>query len=133
MNMVPTTTGAAKAVALVIPELQGKFHGYAIRVPTPTVSVVDFTVQFNKGTTVEEVNKALTDASQSEKMKGYLGVSTDPVVSTDFTGDTHSSIVDLPLTINMGDDFFKIVAWYDNEWGYATRVGDLISYMLKRM
>jgi glyceraldehyde 3-phosphate dehydrogenase len=133
MNMVPTTTGAAKAVALVIPELQGKFHGYAIRVPTPTVSVVDFTVQFNKGTTVEEVNKALTDASQSEKMKGYLGVSTDPVVSTDFTGDTHSSIVDLPLTINMGDDFFKIVAWYDNEWGYATRVGDLISYMLKKM
>jgi glyceraldehyde 3-phosphate dehydrogenase len=102
-------------------------------VPTPTVSVVDFTVQFNKGTTVEEVNKALTDASQSEKMKGYLGVSTDPVVSTDFTGDTHSSIVDLPLTINMGDDFFKIVAWYDNEWGYATRVGDLISYMLKKM
>lgn len=131
VNMVPTTTGAAKAVALVIPELKGKFHGYAIRVPTPTVSIVDFTAQFEKGTTVEEVNKALTAASQSEKMKGILGVSTDPVVSTDFIGSTYSSIADLPLTIQMGDDFFKIVSWYDNEWGYSVRVGDLISYMLK--
>ncbi len=131
INMVPTTTGAAKAVALVIPELKGKFHGYAIRVPTPTVSIVDFTAQFEKGTTVEEVNKALTAASQSEKMKGILGVSTDPVVSSDFIGSTYSSIADLPLTIQMGDDFFKIVSWYDNEWGYSVRVGDLISYMLK--
>lgn len=130
-NMIPTTTGAAKAVSLVIPELQGKFHGYAIRVPTATVSVVDFTALLKKSTTVEEVNKALTEASESEKMKGYLGVSTEPVVSTDFIGDTRSSIVDLPLTINMGDNFFKIVSWYDNEWGYSVRVGDLVSYMLK--
>lgn len=132
MNMVPTTTGAAKAVALVIPELKGKFDGFAIRVPTPTVSIVDFTVQVEKATTVEQINKALTEASQSEKMKGYLGVTTDPVVSTDFAGDTRSSIVDLSLTIAMGDNFFKIVSWYDNEWGYSVRVGDLISYMLKK-
>lgn len=131
-NMIPTTTGAAKAVSLVIPELKGKFHGYAIRVPTPTVSVVDFTALLKKGTTVEEINKALVDASESEKMKGYLGVSTEPVASTDFVGDTRSSIVDLPLTINMGDNFFKIVSWYDNEWGYSVRIGDLVSYMLKQ-
>jgi glyceraldehyde 3-phosphate dehydrogenase len=132
MNMVPTTTGAAKAVALVIPELKGKFDGFAIRVPTPTVSIVDFAVQVEKATTVEQINKALTEASQSEKMKGYLGVTNDPVVSTDFAGDTRSSIVDLSLTIAMGDNFFKIVSWYDNEWGYSVRVGDLISYMLKK-
>jgi glyceraldehyde 3-phosphate dehydrogenase len=132
-NMIPTTTGAAKAVALVIPELKGKFHGFAIRVPTPTVSIVDFTAQLEKGTTVEEMNKALVEASQSEKMKGYLGVTDQPLVSTDFVGNTYSSIVDLSLTINMGDDFFKVVAWYDNEWGYSVRVGDLISYMLKFM
>ncbi len=132
INMVPTTTGAAKAVSLVIPELKGKFHGYAIRVPTPTVSLVDFTAQLEKGTTVEEMNQAFTKASESELMKGYLGVSTDPVVSTDFTRDPRSSIVDLPLTINMGDNFFKVVSWYDNEWGYSVRVGDLISYMLKQ-
>lgn len=132
-NMIPTTTGAAKAVALVIPELQGKFHGYAIRVPTATVSVVDFTAQLEKGTTVEEMNQAFIAASESDKMKGYLGVSDGPMVSTDFIADTRSSIVDLPLTINMGDDFFKIVSWYDNEWGYSVRVGDLVAYMLKHM
>lgn len=131
LNMVPTTTGAAKAVALVIPELKGKFHGYAMRVPTPTVSVVDFTVQLEKGTTVADMNNAFIEASQSEKMKGYLGVSDEGLVSTDFCGSTYSSIVDLPLTINMGDDFFKVISWYDNEWGYSVRVGDLISYMLK--
>jgi glyceraldehyde 3-phosphate dehydrogenase len=133
MNMVPTTTGAAKAVALVIPELKGKFHGFAIRVPTPTVSVVDFTVQLEKGTTVEEMNKAFVEASKSDKMKRYLAVSDLPVVSSDFIGNTYSSIVDLPLTINMGDDFFKVVSWYDNEWGYAVRVGDMVAYMLKHM
>jgi glyceraldehyde 3-phosphate dehydrogenase len=133
INMVPTTTGAAKAVALVIPELKGKFHGFAIRVPTPTVSVVDFTVQLEKGTTVEEMNKAFIEASQSEKMRGYLGVSDEPLVSTDFLGSSYSGVVDLPLTINMGDDFFKVVSWYDNEMGYSIRVGDLVSYMLKKM
>jgi len=132
MNLVPTSTGAAQAVALVIPELKGKFNGFAIRVPTPTVSVVDFAVQLERGTTVKELNQALTEASQSEKMKGYLAVSTDPVVSTDFVGCPYSSIVDLPLTINMGDNFFKIISWYDNEAGYSVRVGDLVAYMLQK-
>ncbi len=129
MNMVPTTTGAAKAVALVIPELKGKFHGFAVRVPTPTVSMVDFTVQFNKATSVEEINNALIAASESEAMEGILGVSHGDLVSSDFIGDTRSSIVDLPLTIGMGDDFFKVVTWYDNEWGYSVRVSDLAAYL----
>lgn len=131
-NMIPTTTGAAKAVALVIPELKGKFHGFAIRVPTPTVSVVDFTAQLERGTTVEAINQALRDASESDKMKGYLGVTDEPLVSTDFVGSTYSSIVDLSLTINVGDDFFKIITWYDNEWGYSVRVGDLVKFMLDK-
>jgi glyceraldehyde 3-phosphate dehydrogenase len=131
-NMIPTTTGAAKAVALVIPELKGKFHGYAIRVPTPTVSVVDFTAQLEKGTTVEAMNQALIAASESDKMKGYLGVTSEDLVSTDFIGSTYSSIVDLQLTINVGDNFFKIVTWYDNEWGYSVRVGDLVKFMLDK-
>jgi glyceraldehyde 3-phosphate dehydrogenase len=129
MNMVPTTTGAAKAVALVIPELKGKFHGFAVRVPTPTVSMVDFTVQFNKATSVEAINNALIEASESEAMEGILGVSHGELVSSDFIGDTRSSIVDLPLTIGMGDDFFKIVTWYDNEWGYSVRISDLVAYL----
>jgi len=129
MNMVPTTTGAAKAVALVIPELKGKFHGFAVRVPTPTVSMVDFTVQFNKATSVEAINNALIEASESEAMEGILGVSHGELVSSDFIGDTRSSIVDLPLTIGMGDDFFKIVTWYDNEWGYSVRISDLAAYL----
>lgn len=133
MNLVPTTTGAAKAVALVIPELKGKFHGFAIRVPTPTVSVVDFTVQLEKGTTVEEMNNAFVAASQSEKMRGYLGVSHEELVSTDFVASSYSSIVDLPLTINVGDNFFKVVSWYDNEMGYSIRVADLVAYMVKQM
>lgn len=129
MNMVPTTTGAAKAVALVIPELKGKFHGFAVRVPTPTVSMVDFTVQLNRGTSVEEINNAFIAASESDALSGILGVSPGQLVSSDFIGDTRSSIVDLPLTIGMGNDFFKVVSWYDNEWGYATRVSDLVAYL----
>lgn len=129
MNMVPTTTGAAKAVALVIPELKGKFHGFAVRVPTPTVSMVDFTVQFNKATSVEQINNALIEASESEALEGILGVSHRDPVSSDFIGDTRSSIVDLQLTIGMGDDFFKIVTWYDNEWGYSVRISDLAAYL----
>ncbi|MFP4436560.1 MAG: type I glyceraldehyde-3-phosphate dehydrogenase [Chloroflexaceae bacterium] len=129
MNMVPTTTGAAKAVALVIPELKGKFHGFAVRVPTPTVSMVDFTVQLNKATSVEAINNALIEASESEALEGILGVSHGELVSSDFIGDTRSSIVDLPLTIGMGDDFFKIVTWYDNEWGYSVRISDLAAYL----
>jgi glyceraldehyde 3-phosphate dehydrogenase len=132
LNMVPTTTGAAKAVALVIPELKGKFQGYAVRVPTPTVSLVDFSVQLNKSTTVEEINKAFTEASQSSGMQGILGVSDEPLVSSDFMGDARSSIVDLALTTG-SDKFFKVVSWYDNEWGYSVRVGDLVAYLGKSL
>ncbi|MCS6889776.1 type I glyceraldehyde-3-phosphate dehydrogenase [Chloroflexus sp.] len=132
INMVPTTTGAAKAVALVIPELKGKFHGYAVRVPTPTVSMVDFSVLLSSKTTVEEINQAFIEASESEELEGILGVSHDELVSTDFIGTTYSSVVDLPLTMSMGDDFFKIVAWYDNEWGYSVRVADLTALVADR-
>ncbi len=132
INMVPTTTGAAKAVALVIPELKGKFHGYAVRVPTPTVSLVDFSVLLSKKTSVEEINQAFIEASESEELEGILGVSQDELVSTDFIGTTYSSVVDLPLTMSMGDDFFKIVAWYDNEWGYSVRVADLTALVADR-
>ncbi len=133
MNMVPTTTGAAKAVALVIPELKGKFHGFAVRVPTPTVSMVDFCVLLNRSTSVEEINNAFIEASESEELNGILGVSHRDLVSSDFIGDSRSSIVDLPLTIGMGDDFFKVVAWYDNEWGYSVRVSDLAAYLSDHM
>jgi glyceraldehyde 3-phosphate dehydrogenase len=133
MNMVPTTTGAAKAVALVIPELKGKFQGYAIRVPTPTVSVVDFTVEFSKATTAEEVNSAFVEASKSTKMQGILGASDEPLVSTDFKGDPRSSIVDLALTTAGGDRLFKVVSWYDNEWGYSVRVANLVQYVASKM
>lgn len=132
INMVPTTTGAAKAVALVIPELKGKFHGYAVRVPTPTVSMVDFSVLLSAKTSVEEINQAFIEASESEELEGILGVSHDELVSTDFIGTTYSSVVDLPLTMSMGDDFFKIVAWYDNEWGYSVRVADLTALVADR-
>ncbi len=129
INLVPTTTGAAKAVALVIPELKGKFHGYAVRVPTPTVSLVDFSVIFSRATSVEEINNAFIEASESEELEGILGVSEAELVSSDFIGTTYSAVVDLPLTMNIGDDFFKIVAWYDNEWGYSVRVSDLTAYL----
>ncbi len=129
INLVPTTTGAAKAVALVIPELKGKFHGYAVRVPTPTVSLVDFSVLFSRATSVEEINNAFIEASESEELEGILGVSEAELVSSDFIGTTYSAVVDLPLTMNVGDDFFKIVAWYDNEWGYSVRVADLTAYL----
>ncbi len=129
MNMVPTTTGAAKAVALVIPELKGKFHGFAVRVPTPTVSMVDFAVLLERSTSVEEINDAFREAAESEKMEGILNVSDHPLVSSDFIGTPYSSVVDLPLTMAMGDEFFKVVSWYDNEWGYSVRVADLTAYL----
>jgi len=125
-NLVPTTTGAAKAVALVIPELKGKFHGFAIRVPTVTVSLVDFTAQLEKGTTPEAMNEAFIKASEGP-MKGILGVEKQPLVSSDYIGDARSSIVDYSLTMNMGDNFFKVVSWYDNEWGYSVRVADVLA------
>lgn len=127
-NIIPTTTGAAKAVALVIPELKGKFDGFSLRVPTPTVSIVDFVVELERGTTVEEVNAAFREAADGD-MAGILGVSDEELVSSDFIGTELSSIVDAPLTMAMGDNFFKVVAWYDNEWGYSCRVADLTAMM----
>jgi len=129
INLVPTTTGAAKAVALVIPELKGKFDGFAVRVPTATVSLVDFVVQLERGATVEAINNAFREASESEELRDILGVSDEPLVSTDFIGTTYSSVVDLPLTMEMGDDFVKVVSWYDNEWGYSVRIADLTAYV----
>lgn len=133
VNLVPTSTGAAQAVALVIPELKGKFKGYAVRVPTPTVSMVDFTVELGRETTVEEVNEAFREASESDEMNGILGVSEEELVSSDFVGDSRSSIVDLPLTITTDGKLFKVVSWYDNEWGYSVRVSDLVAFISDNM
>jgi glyceraldehyde 3-phosphate dehydrogenase len=123
-NIIPTTTGAAKATALVLPELKGKLHGYALRVPVPTGSVTDLTVELEKSTTVDEVNAAFKAASESGSLKGRLVYSTDPIVSTDIVGTPASCTFDAPLTIALGGNFFKIVGWYDNEWGYSNRLAD---------
>ncbi|MFE4107676.1 type I glyceraldehyde-3-phosphate dehydrogenase [Almyronema epifaneia] len=124
LNIVPTSTGAAKAVALVIPELKGKLNGIALRVPTPNVSIVDLVVQVENPTIAEQVNEALKEAAEGS-MKGILGYSDLPLVSIDYRKTDESSIVDSSLTMVMGDDLVKIVAWYDNEWGYSQRVVDL--------
>ena len=129
LSMIPTTTGAAKAVGLVIPELKGKLDGLAIRVPTPTVSIVDVVLQLGKETTAEEINKALDQAANG-KLKGILGVSKEPLVSIDFKKNPLSSIVDAKQTFCFGD-MAKILSWYDNEWAYSCRVVDLIKYMVK--
>jgi glyceraldehyde 3-phosphate dehydrogenase len=136
LNIIPTSTGAAKAVALVIPDLKGKFDGYSLRVPTPTVSVVDFTCLVEKATSKEELNAMFTDCANGE-MKGILGVTTgeymDPLVSMDFKGDPRSSIVDLASNMVMGGTLVKVVAWYDNEWGYSCRTSDLAAMMAKNL
>jgi glyceraldehyde-3-phosphate dehydrogenase (NAD(P)) len=124
MNIVPTSTGAAKAVALVLPDLKGKLNGVALRVPTPNVSMVDFVVQVEKRTITEEVNQALKHAAEGE-LKGILGYSELSLVSSDYQGTDESSIVDAQLTMVMGSDMVKVMAWYDNEWGYSQRVLDL--------
>ncbi len=124
LNIVPTSTGAAKAVALVIPELKGKLNGVALRVPTPNVSMVDFVVQVEKPTIVEEVNQALRDAAEGQ-LKGILEYSELQLVSSDYRGTDASSIIDASLTLVMGADMVKVMAWYDNEWGYSQRVLDL--------
>ena len=129
LNIIPTTTGAAKAVALVIPELEGKFDGFALRVPTPTVSIVDFVGELEQAVTKEQVNAALKTAAEGE-MKGILGYSEEPLVSMDLKGDERSSIVDAPLTNIQGGNMVKIVTWYDNEWGYSCRVVDLAKYLM---
>jgi glyceraldehyde 3-phosphate dehydrogenase len=134
LNIIPTTTGAAKAVALVIPELKGKFDGYALRVPTPTVSIVDLVVDVEKSVTTEELNAAFVKASKGS-LKGILGVSTgeydQPLVSMDFKGDPRSSIVDLQSNMVVGGNLVKIVTWYDNEWGYSCRTADLAAKISK--
>ena len=130
LNIIPTTTGAAKAVALVIPDLKGKFDGYALRVPTPTVSIVDFVAETEKPTTVEELN-GLFKAAADGAMKGILAYSTDDLVSMDLKGNSHSSIIDAELTTVMGGTFVKVVTWYDNEWGYSCRTADLADLMAK--
>lgn len=127
-NIIPSSTGAAKAVGKVLPDLNGKLTGMAFRVPTPDVSVVDLTVQLEKSTSYDEIMAALKAASEGE-MKGVLGYTEDAVVSTDFVGDAHSSIVDSKAGIMLSPNFVKLVSWYDNEWGYSCRVVDLITHM----
>ena len=128
LNIIPTTTGAAKALALVIPDLKGKFDGFSLRVPTPTVSVVDFTAEVSRETSVEELNEAFRKAAAGP-MNGILGVSDEPLVSSDFRGDSRSSIIDADSTMVMGGTMVKVISWYDNEWGYSSRCVDLAIYM----
>src|SRR3989440_810075 len=129
LSMIPTTTGAAKALKLVIPELGGKVDGFSMRVPTPNVSVVDLVAWVERKTTKEEVNAALKKASESGPLKGYLGFEENELVSSDFKGDSRSSIVDAPMTLVVGGNCVKVISWYDNEWGYSCRVRDLINLM----
>jgi glyceraldehyde 3-phosphate dehydrogenase (phosphorylating) len=131
-NIIPTTTGAAKALALVIPELQGRFDGFSLRVPTATVSVIDFVAQTSKPVTAEEANAAFRSAAEGP-MRGLLDYTEEPLVSMDFKGDDHSSIVDGASTMVAGDRLLKVVAWYDNEWGYSSRVADLAAFMGARV
>jgi glyceraldehyde 3-phosphate dehydrogenase len=128
INMIPTTTGAAKAIGLVLPQLKGKLDGFSMRVPTPDVSVVDFVAILDKPTTTEAVNAALKAAAEGS-LKGILGYTEDPVVSTDMLHNPNSSIVDAQLTKVLDGNLVKVVAWYDNEWGYSTRVVDLIVFL----
>ena len=130
-SIIPTTTGAAEAVALVLPQLKGKLSGMAMRVPTPTVSVVDLVVELNTSTTAEAINSAIKAAAEGE-LKGILKYSDEPLVSADYRQDPHSSIVDGLSTSVIGDNMAKIIAWYDNEWGYSVRVVDLVSYVVSK-
>jgi glyceraldehyde 3-phosphate dehydrogenase len=131
LNMIPTTTGAAKAIGLVLPELKGKLDGYAMRVPTPNVSVVDLVAVLKKKTTTDEVNSALKEAAGGP-LKGILGYTEDPVVSSDLMHNSNSSIVDGQLTKVLDGNLAKVVAWYDNEWGYSERIVDLIEFVAKK-
>ena len=131
MNIIPTTTGATKAIGKVIPELKGKLNGMAIRVPTPTVSIVDLVCEVGKKTSVEEVNSAFKKASKEKRFKGILGVEDKPLVSSDYIGNSLSSIVDAPSTMVL-DNMVKVLSWYDNEWGYAARFADFIEFIGKK-
>jgi len=130
LSMIPTTTGAAKAVGLVLPELKGKFDGISVRVPTPNVSLVDLTFQTEKATNADEINQVLRDASRGD-LRNILTYSDDQLVSIDFNDDPHSSIVDTTFTRSVGPHMHKILAWYDNEWGYSNRILDLIAYVAR--
>ncbi|NJD60072.1 MAG: type I glyceraldehyde-3-phosphate dehydrogenase [Anaerolineae bacterium] len=135
LSIIPTTTGAAKAISLVIPDLKGKMDGYALRVPTPTVSVIDLTVELENSTTTDELRQSFRDAAAGP-LKGILQAVDEPLVSIDFKGDPHSSSVDLPFTLVLGkerNNFAKIVAWYDNEWGYSVRSADLAALLAKSL
>jgi len=131
ISIVPTTTGAARAVALVMPEIQGKLDGVAFRVPVPTVSLCDFVADLNKEVTVEQINKAFKDAANG-KLKGILEYCEEPLVSIDFKGNQHSSILDAPSTMVLAGNMVKVLAWYDNEWGYSCRLADLVIYVLSK-
>jgi glyceraldehyde 3-phosphate dehydrogenase len=132
LNIIPTSTGAAKAVALVIPELKGKFDGTSLRVPTPTVSIIDFVVETDKNASVESVNDAFRAAARSEQLEGILGYTDEPLVSTDFRADSRSAVVDGLSTMALEDKLVKVLAWYDNEWAYACRVGELVALICER-
>jgi glyceraldehyde 3-phosphate dehydrogenase len=131
LSMIPTTTGAAKIIGKIIPEVKGKIDGFAIRVPTPTVSVVDFVAELKKSTGAEDVNNALAEAAGG-KLKGILGYTSEPLVSVDFRGSSYSSVVDSLLTMVLAGNLARVVAWYDNEWGYSCRVADLARYIGKK-
>jgi glyceraldehyde 3-phosphate dehydrogenase len=131
LNIIPTSTGAAKALSLVIPELKGKIDGYSLRVPTPTVSVVDLTVLLKKSTTTDDLRAALKRASETT-LKGIMGCEERKLVSVDFKGNELSSIVDVEYTKVIQDNCAKVVAWYDNEWGYSCRVADLAGFIVKK-
>ena len=131
-NIIPTTTGAAKALALVIPELSGRFDGFALRVPTATVSIIDFVAVTSRPVSAESANAALLAAAEGS-MRGLLGITTEELVSMDFKGDERSSIVDGLSTMVVGENLLKVIAWYDNEWGYSCRVADLASFMAARL
>jgi glyceraldehyde 3-phosphate dehydrogenase (phosphorylating) len=130
INLIPASTGAAKAIGLVIPALQGRLHGFAVRAPVPTGSVVDLTVESERATTVEEVNAALQAATKSGPLEGIMAYTEDPIVSTDIVGSPYSSIVDSQLTAVIDGTMLKVVAWYDNEWGYSNRLVDLVQRVL---
>ncbi len=132
LNIIPTTTGAAKALSLVIPSLKGKLDGFSLRVPTPTVSVVDLTVDLAKDATADDLTAAFR-AAAAGPMQGILGVSDEPLVSSDFRGDSRSSIVEAAYTLVVGGRFAKVLAWYDNEWGYSCRVADLAKFVAERL
>jgi glyceraldehyde 3-phosphate dehydrogenase len=131
INIIPSTTGAAKAVALVLPEVKGKLSGMAFRVPTPTVSVVDLTFKTEKATSLKEINAALKKASETY-LKGILGYTEEEVVSSDFIHEKVSSVYDAGASLELNSNFFKLVSWYDNEWGYSNRCVDLLTYMVKK-